>query len=1028
MRVRDQGRAVPLGTPMQVRLLALLLCRDGRPVATDALLTALWDGAPPPAARKTLQVYVHRLRQALRDPARVRHTGDGYAIVLHDDEFDVRRFDVAVEQARDARRGGDPAAAAKLFQEALGLWRGDAYAGVVGSPVLAEASRLTDLRDTVREEAAGVALDLGRPAEAAADLAVLAEEHPYRESVRGLLMLALVRAGRQADALEVYRRSRALLVDELGVEPSAALRALHEAILRGDPRLAGIAAADLDGLAAAAAARTRPTVPTPRQLPAGAGTSGFTGRGAELARLDGILRGPGPVVAVVSGIPGVGKTALAVHWGHRVSARFPDGQLYVDLRGYDDRPPLRPAAVLAVFLRSFGVPADEIPADPDEAAARYRSTLADRRVLVVLDNAGHADQVRPLLPAGAGCVALVTSRDQLSGLAVRDGAVRVPLDVLPPGDAADLLRGALGAGRVAAEPGSSARLVDLCGHLPLALRIAAAQLTGGGLGDIGSYVTALSTDRLTALQVHGDSQAAVRAAFGLSYARRSPQARRLFRLFGLVPCADLTVGAAAALTGATGPAAQRLLTELADGHLMERQRPDRFTAHDLLRVYAAERARAEETEADRRAALDRLLDHYLRTALAATRVVSPDVIRLPDPPGPAAPDFADLAAGVAWLEDERANLLALVTHAATHGPYHFAWQLTDALRAWLYRRVYLIDSLTAGRAALAAARRSGDPTGLAAAFVCLAFVRWQAGRADPALRYFSRGHAHARAAGWAEGEVTALYGRSIIHGLRGRGQDAAADLEAALTINRRVGSARGEALCLNSLAVLHFEFGDLRAARDYGAASIRLYRSFDHASSGAVATGNLAELSHLLGDSETALGLFAEALAGHRALGNLGAEASTLASLAIVHADLGDLARAAALVAAARERAGDTRYDRLQADISNVAGSVDRRLGRLAEAKRQHREACELMADQSYPRTVALVGLARATLAAGDHQAARRHAGEARRTTVPAGYRLLDAFALDVLATVWAATDPARADATRAEAAATFRATGYAWA
>ncbi|MEV4532656.1 BTAD domain-containing putative transcriptional regulator [Asanoa sp. NPDC049518] len=1020
LRVRSQGRTIPLGTPMQARLLALLLCHDGRPVGTDMLLASLWEGDPPPTARKTLQVYVHRLRHALGDPNRVAHTGDGYAIALGpDDEFDVRRFGAAIEQARAARRHGDLPAAEKLFHEALGLWRGDAYGGV---PVGPEARRLTDLRDTAREESAAVAIDLGRPVEAAADLAGLAEEHPFRETVRSLLMLALLRTGRQADALDVYRRARALLVEELGVEPAVTLRSLHAAILRGDPRLAGVATTELGELGDADNRPARPVVaPTPRQLPAD--TAGFTGRAAELDRLDVILRGPGPSVAVVSGIPGVGKTALAVHWGHLRRDRFPDGQLYVDLRGYDDRPPLRPSAVLAVFLRAFGVPADEVPADPDEAAALYRSSLAERKVLVVLDNAGHTAQVRPLLPAGPGCAALVTSRDQLAGLAVRDSAVRVPLDVLPAGDAADLLRGAIGAGRMEAEPGSAARLVDLCGHLPLALRIAAAQLTDGGLGDISTYVAALSGDRLTALRVHGDSQAAVRAAFGLSYARRSLPARRLFRLFGVVPCADLTTPTAAALTGVTANEAARLLAELADGHLVEQHRPGRYVAHDLLRVYAAERAGVEEPEPDRRQALDRLSDHYLRTVVAATRMVSPQVIRLPDPVGTPVRDFADHAAATDWLEAERSNLLALVTHAATHGPHHYAWQLADALRGWLHRRLYVADSLVASRTALIAARRTGEPIGLAAAYNCLATVHWQANHTGLALRYFTQGRVNAHAAGWAEGESTALYGRAIIHVLRGAGPIAADDLGQALAINRRSGSARGEAICLNSLAVLHFELGDLHTAAGYAADSVRAYRSAS-AVGGAVPIANLGEMKHLLGDSDTGLRLLAEALAAHRAVGNWSAEAAALTSLAAVHADRGDLARAEALVTAAEELAGDTRYDRLRVDVLNVGGAVDRRLGRLAQAERRHREALARSGRQPYPRAVALIGLARVSLAAGDHAAARQHAETARRLAAQAGYRLLDAFALDVLAV----TDASDAATARAEAAAIYRRSGYAWA
>ncbi|HEV7706976.1 MAG TPA: AfsR/SARP family transcriptional regulator [Asanoa sp.] len=1027
LRVRGQDGPVPLGTPMQARLLALLLCRGGQPAGVDFLVSELWEGRPPPVARKTLQIYVHRLRHGLGDPSRVLYTADGYAIAAAADEFDVRRFTAVLDEARAARRHGDPAAADKLFREALGLWRGQPYGGVGHTlAVAAEAGRLSELRVAAREESAAVALDLGRPAEVVAELATLAADHPYREALRSLLMLALVRAGRQAEALDVYRQTRALLVEELGVEPGSGLRRLHEAILRADPRLGTVATADLDQLSAAdpppdpvAAA------PKPRQLPAD--PPGFTGRLAELSRLDTLLAGSGAAVAVVSGIPGVGKTALAVRWAHRARERFPDGQLYVDLRGYDTRPPLRPAAVLALFLRAFGVPAEQIPDDPDAAAALYRSTLADRRVLIVLDNADQVAQVRPLLPASAGCAVLVTSRDQLSGLAARDGAARLPLDVLPRADAADLLRGVLGAQRVAAQAGSAAKLVDLCGQLPLALRIAAAQLTDAAHDDIAGYVAALGTgDRLTALQMHGDTQAAVRAAFDLSYARRPEPTRRLFRLLGLAPCADLTAESAAALMATTTAEADLLLAELADGHLVQRHRPGRYVLHDLLRVYAAERAHAEEPPAERELALDRLLRHYLDGVVAAARVVTPQAVRLPEPEAAVARTFAEHATAASWLDAERANVLALVTHAASRGPHRYAWQLTDALRGWFYLRTYLTDSLAASRTALIAARRAGDDAGLAAAFVCLATVHWQASRIEQAFRYFSRGYRHARAAGWAEGEATALYGRAVIHGFRGAGQHAGDDLREALAINRRIGSVRGEAVCLNSLSVLEFELGDLHAAFGHAAAAMPIYQALGAVSGRAVAAVNLGELSHLVGDSEAALRHLADALAVHRGLRNWSAEAATLTTLAAVHADLGDLARAEVLIAAAGERAGETRYDRLRADILDVAGGIDRRLGRLAEAAGRHRAALALSAHQPYPRAAALIGLARVGLAAADHAAARRHAEDARRITVPAGYRLLDAFALDALATALSAADPAAAAIAREEAAAAYRATGYA--
>jgi DNA-binding SARP family transcriptional activator len=446
-------------------VLAVLLTEAGSTVSVDRLVDEIWGDHPPQAAVNTVQSYVVRLRRLLGDsPSRLITAGRGYQLLVADDELDSRAFETLVESGQRHLQGGRPADAVDQLATALALWRGPAMNDVPASPaVTAEAIRLEQRRLTALECRLGAELVLGRHAETVDELERLVAEYPLREGLRRHLMLALYRCGRRAEALDRYREGRAVLVTEFGMEPGPGLRDLERAILADDERLVLASGPAVTSVAE--------LVSIPAQLPADVG--GFIGREHALRVLDGIP--DATVIRTITGMAGVGKTALAVHWAHRVRDRFADGQLYVNLRGYASGRPLRPIEALARFLHALGVPAGQVPTDDDEAAALYRTRLAGRRMLILLDNAGSPDQVRPLLPGVPGCVVLVTSRDNLAGLLVREGAYNIRLDVLTDAEARLLLTNLLGADRLGAESDTAAELAALCARLPLALRLAAAQ-------------------------------------------------------------------------------------------------------------------------------------------------------------------------------------------------------------------------------------------------------------------------------------------------------------------------------------------------------------------------------------------------------------------------------------------------------------------------------------------------------------------------------------------------------------------------
>ncbi|OLB79900.1 MAG: hypothetical protein AUI14_08995 [Actinobacteria bacterium 13_2_20CM_2_71_6] len=587
MQVEHDGGRVDLGRRRERCLLGLLLLEPGKVLLSDRLLDLLWDGEPPDTGLGQLRSNISRLRNQLRvydggqGAIRIRTHGTGYSVEVDPERVDVHRFKRLLTQATQA---SDPLTRAGLLRAALGLWHGPVMVDVM-SDLLRErvAGGWEELRLTALERLAEADLLAGPARDVVTDMTELTARHPLWERFTALLMTAHFQAGNQAEASQAYHRLRDGLAGQLGLDPSAGLSELHDRILRQDPTLLTPGA----GSIAASAAR----VDVPAQLPAD--VPDFTGRTDALKELDNLLTGGSRavVVSALAGTGGVGKTALAVHWAHGVRDRFPDGQLYVNLRGYSSDPPVPAGHVLTRFLRALGVAGEQVPADGEEAAGMYRSLLAGKRILVVLDNARTADQVRPLLPGSPTCRVVITSRDRLDGLVARDGVRRLTLGVLPPDEALTLLGTLLGPERVDAEYDAAVRLGRLCGYLPLALRIAAALSTAQPGRSLARFVADLDgPGRLDALAVERDPQAAVRAAFDLSYDALEAESQRLFGCVGLVPGPDFTVPVAAALLDGTEERAERLLDRLVGAHLVEEYVPGRFALHDLLRQYAAERA------------------------------------------------------------------------------------------------------------------------------------------------------------------------------------------------------------------------------------------------------------------------------------------------------------------------------------------------------------------------------------------------------------------------------------------------------
>lgn len=977
----------PIAAAQPRMVFAILLSEMGRAVSTERLIDEIWGDRPPRAAVGTIQGYVMRLRRLIGGSDVLVTRGRGYELVADAGEVDAGRFEQRIAAGRLSLAAGRLERAVEELTDGLGLWRGSALADVAPCTIVtAESLRLDEARLTAMESRLGAQLELGRHADVVDDLHRLVREHPLREQLCAHLILALVRCGRRGEALEAYRRIRERLVDELGIEPGQPLRDLQRAVLTEDPRLA---APDPRAVAIADRPDTRRV---PAELPADA--PDFTGRAAELARLDALLPAAGGdpagvvLISTVAGAAGVGKTALAVRWAHRVSGRFPDGQLHLDLRGHAAGPPVRTGDAVARLLRSLGVRAQDVPDDVEEAAALYRTTLAGRRVLIVLDNARDADQVRPLLPGRPGCLALITSRARLSGLVARNGAVPLILDVLTPAEAHRLLARLLGEHRpdidTSAPHGPVAQLAALCGYLPLALRIAAAQLVTDPRLPIGGYLDELAgDDRLAGFELGDDPQAGVQIALDHSYAALPDDARRLFRLLGLVPGPQFTAPAVAALADLPRVRAARLLDLLAAAHLIDEHAAGRYSFHDLVRDHAAGRA-ATDPEPARRGALTRLLDFYVGLVLAAGDHLFPQLLRAEA--GRAA-GFAGPAEASGWLDTEHQNLVA----AVTHGPPDGAWRLADALRGHLYMRMNTQEWLAVARAGLAAAEKAGEPQAGASGRIGLATVFWAQGRHADAAELFAQALPMAREAGWREGEAAALGNLGNLSWALGRLDAAAGHYTRAGALYRTLGQAAAEANALGNLGLVHFGLGRLEDAVTQYARALDLHRETSAPGARARTLTNLGAALHAMGRLDEARATLAEARELLDTIGDRNVEGDALRNLAAVHRDAGRLTEALEMARAAAELARDGGDQRLRAGAETTLASIHCRLGSFAWAVEGHRRArrSARAADSRYLEAEALAGLAEALRASGEPEGAAEAAREASTIARADGYRLL---------------------------------------
>ncbi|MGC7100984.1 BTAD domain-containing putative transcriptional regulator, partial [Amycolatopsis lurida] len=868
LEVRLGGVPLPLGPSRQRSVLAVLLLEADRVVPIDRLMDRVWGDRAPTRSRSVLRTYLSRLRQTLA-PAGVTITWQdiGYRLTIGTGEVDVHRFRRLLGQAR---AGNDPVRAVELADEALALWRGDPLAEL-DTPWAGEIrERLDNERAAAAADRIDWALDCGRHRELLPDLFTQTTADPLNERAAGQLMLALYRDGRQADALEHYQRLRRHLIGELGTEPGAELQQLHQRIL----------AADLGPVRATAAS------PVPRQLPAP--PAPFVGRQEELDRLDAALAETGGMgIAVVAGPGGIGKTWLALHWAHRHLDRFPDGQLFVDLHGFSPGgDQVDPAVAVRGFLDALGVDRARLPAEPAAQAALYRSLVAGKRLLVVLDNAATAEQVVPLLPGSPSCAVLVTGRVKLASLIDRHGARHVRLDVLTEEEAYALLAERLGELRVATEP-AAGELAELCGYYPLALSITArhaATRPRVPLAEFAAELRELGMDMLD----NDDPAASLPAALSWSLRAMTEPQRTVFALLGSAPGPGISLPAAAALLGLSTVRTRKALQALEDASLIERHAGDRYAMHDLIRAYAAT---VDVAEPERQAALERVLDFYLQTAHAAERLLNPH--RRPiDLPPPAADVQVhpppDDAAALAWLTAEHAQLLTAQQAAAAAGHHRVVWQLAWTLHTFHYRRGLFRDELAVWQAALAAAEYLPDPA-------VRSLVQRVLGRAHALLGQLTEATEHLnRALELAERHhdlAQLAYTHYDLAGtweLSGNDQRALEHGERALDLFRSLDQPVREAQALNGVGWSAARLGDYDAARAHCEAALVLHRRHHDAQGEAATLDSLGYVEHQTGRHRQAVHHYRRALALRRELGHAYEVANTLDNCGHPYAALGD--------------------------------------------------------------------------------------------------------------------------------------------
>ncbi|MBB5113724.1 BTAD domain-containing putative transcriptional regulator [Micromonospora echinospora] len=904
--VRVDGRAVRIGHARQQCVLAALLVEPNRVVAAGQLISRVWGDEVPDGAAATLRGYLSRLRQALAgaDEVRIVRRHPGYLLAVDPDRVDLHRFRALTEQAR---RAGDDVTAIGCLERALGLWRGEAFDGLTTPWLAAYRQTLDRQRLAAALDRNDIAMRRGAHARLLPDVLDLSGRYPWDERLAAQAMLALYRCGRQADALEHFHRLRRRLAAEIGADPSPPLAQLYQQILTAD---AAVAPPQFPEEGEPAAAATGPSPggardagAVPRQLPASPGV--FAGRTAQLARLDEQLgdagrpdgAGPPVVISSIGGGGGVGKTWLALRWAHANTDRFPDGQLYVNLRGFDpaSEPVKWPVAVRG-FLEALGVEPARVPADPEAQASLYRTLVAGRRLLVVLDDARDAATVIPLLPGTPTSAVLVTSRRQLAGLVTTHGARPLPLDVLPDDEARELIVRQVGAARVAGQPDAVADILGFCGGLPLALGIVAARAALNPELALSSVAAELTSAVSPLDALAGDEVTTnLRVVLSRSLAALTPAAAEVFALLGLAPGPDIGRAAAASMTARTPDELRPPLRELVDAHLVQQHVAGRYRMHDLVRSFAVERASGDP--AGSRSALRRLVDHHLHTAHAAALLLSPqrDPLTLaPAAPWVTAERLDDLAAALAWFTGEHQVLLAIIEYAAGNGLDVATGQLSWTLATYFDRQGHWHDWAAVARRAVEATGRSGDRPAQAQAHRLLAGACSNLGRHAEAQRNLLAALDLFAALGDDEGRAHTHFDLSMLHDRQRQPREALPHARQSLALYERVGSPLKQAVALNAIGWYHSQLGEHHDAITFCRRALALSEQAGSAYGQANTWDSIGFAHHHLGEYEQAVDCFQQALALFAEIGDRHAEG-------IVLDHLGDTWAAAGRADAARD-------------------------------------------------------------------------------------------------------------------------------
>ncbi len=890
VEVRVDGRRLELGPPRERCVLAALAVDAGQVVAMETVIDRVWGQAPPLRVRNALYVYVARLRQRLAGLLEVPRRSRGYLLEIDPDRVDVHRVRGLLARAGDRC---PPARRVELLREVVRRWDSEPVSDLTGDWAVQqravwEQERLEAVVAWVRAE-----LAVGDASATVATLVELVERYPLAESLVAALMRALHASGRSAAALDWYRRSRERLVAELGMDPGRQLQEAYQAVLRGERTQP---AADTAAGEGAGRAGVPPRETTLAQLPLD--VVGFAGRTAELARLDELLALGGrestaAVVAVVWGTAGVGKTALAVRWAHLVRESFPDGTLYVNLRGFDPAgEAMSPSEAVRGFLDALGVPPQRIPAGVDAQVGLYRSLLDNRRVLVLLDNARDAEQVRPLLPGAAGCLAVITSRNQLLSLVASAGAIGVPVDLLSDGEARELLTFRLGGARTSAEPAVVEDVISSCARLPLALVVVAARAAARPDQPLAVLAAQLGGGAALGTLTAGDARTDLKSVFSWSYRALTPAAARMFRLLGLHTGSDLATSAAASLAGVPVTGAVPLLSELATMHMIVEHVPGRWTLHDLLRAYAGELAEELDADEARRAALRREFDHYLHVANAAATLLNPQRAPIfPAPPvdGAVLDDLRDAGDARRWFTAEHAVLRDMVRSAARADFPAHAWQLARSMTTYLNHQGLWSDMAEVHTIGLAAARRTGDRDGQVHTLRDLALAHARRGRYEEACAQFSAAADICAETGDRKKWAHAHRDLAELMERQGRFEDAIHHLELAATVEE---DESGQANTAGMFGWCHAQLGDHQRALHHSERALELAQAAGDEWTVASVWDTLGYIHHRLRDYPRAQSCYREALRIIRDIGDRYREAETLDHIADVCTAQGDTATA----------------------------------------------------------------------------------------------------------------------------------------